>query len=92
MPVRSAALVSVLASHCLIAGSASTIAMLKGPDGVAWLDELGLPHVRTDASGRISRHLAEPRTASTGSGSSRAGQRQKSASSHGEVGTPPRVS
>lgn len=37
--------VTVHAANCLVAGSASTIAMLKGRDsGLAWLRSLGLPH------------------------------------------------
>ena len=37
--------VTVHAPSCLVAGSASTIAMLKGRDaGLAWLGSLGLPH------------------------------------------------
>jgi thiamine biosynthesis lipoprotein len=37
--------VTVHAASCLVAGSASTIAMLKGRDGgLAWLRGLGLPH------------------------------------------------
>ena len=38
--------VTVQAQSCLIAGSATTIAMLKGrEEGLAWLDELGLAHI-----------------------------------------------
>jgi len=38
--------VTVHAQSCLVAGSASTIAMLKGArDGLAWLRELGLAHL-----------------------------------------------
>jgi thiamine biosynthesis lipoprotein len=45
-PVDGLAGVSVVASHCLIAGSATTIAMLKGAAAAPrWLAELGLPHV-----------------------------------------------
>ena len=37
--------VTVHAASCLVAGSASTIAMLKGREGgLAWLRDLGLPH------------------------------------------------
>jgi thiamine biosynthesis lipoprotein len=57
-PVQGLAAVSVVASHCLIAGTASTIAMLKGAEGIAWLDELGLPNLRMDREGRISGTLA----------------------------------
>ncbi len=58
-PVAGLASVSVAASHCLIAGTASTIAMLKGARaGPAWLDRLGLPSLRVDAEGHLSGSLA----------------------------------
>jgi thiamine biosynthesis lipoprotein len=64
-PVNSLAAVSVVASHCLIAGTASTIAMLKGADeGPAWLDELGLPYLRMDQDQKISGTLASALSAS----------------------------
>ena len=51
-PVRGLASVTVVADHCLVAGTASTIAMLKGSDlGPAWLEGLGLPHLRMDEDG-----------------------------------------
>ncbi len=51
--------VSVQAPSCLIAGSASTIAMLRGaPEGPAWLDALGLPSVRMTRDGEISGAIA----------------------------------
>lgn len=57
-PVRYMAAVSVLADFCVIAGSASTIAMLKEDSGSLWLKELGLPHlwvnVHGEAGGSIS--------------------------------------
>jgi thiamine biosynthesis lipoprotein len=56
-PVRGLASVSVVASHCLVAGTASTIAMLKGQGGARWLDESKLPNLRVDAQGRISGSL-----------------------------------
>jgi len=57
-PVEGLASVSVLADHCLVAGTASTIAMLKGRrEGPAWLDELGLPNLRMDQDERISGSL-----------------------------------
>jgi thiamine biosynthesis lipoprotein len=52
-PVQGLSAVSVAAPHCLIAGSACTIAMLKGEAGPAWLEELGLPHVWADGAGRV---------------------------------------
>lgn len=60
-PVDGMASVSVAASHCLLAGTVSTIAMLKGTrDGVRWLEEVGLPHVRVGADGRVAGTLARP--------------------------------
>jgi thiamine biosynthesis lipoprotein len=58
-PVESFLSVSVVASHCLIAGSASTIAMLRGErDGARWLDALGLPNLRVDRRGGLAGSLA----------------------------------
>ncbi|MGZ5686063.1 MAG: FAD:protein FMN transferase, partial [Usitatibacter sp.] len=46
--------VTVHATSCLVAGSASTIAMLKGAqDGLAWLRSLGLPFLCVLEGGRI---------------------------------------
>ncbi len=52
-PVKHLATVSVVGDFCLIAGSASTIAMLKEEEGPRWLESLGLPHIWMDASGQI---------------------------------------
>jgi thiamine biosynthesis lipoprotein len=52
-PVRHLASVSVAGDFCLVAGSASTIAMLKEQDGPQWLRDLGLPHVWMDVDGQI---------------------------------------
>ncbi len=49
--------ITVLASRCLIAGSASTIAMLHGDAASDWLDALGLPHVRQGHDGRVTTRL-----------------------------------
>jgi thiamine biosynthesis lipoprotein len=57
-PVRGLSSVSVVANHCLLAGTASTIAMLKGQEGASWLDALGLPNLRVDAEGRVSGTLS----------------------------------
>jgi thiamine biosynthesis lipoprotein len=58
-PVEGLASVTVAAGHCLVAGTASTVAMLKGRrHGLAWLDRLGLPSLRVDASGAVSGSLA----------------------------------
>ena len=54
-PVRGLAAVSVVAPQCLIAGTASTIAMLKGAEaGPRWLGELGLRHLCVDADGALA--------------------------------------
>ena len=59
-PVAGLTSVTVVASHCLIAGTASTIAMLKGRDGPGWLDALGAPNLRIHANGEISGTLQPP--------------------------------
>jgi FAD:protein FMN transferase len=51
-PVQGLAAVSVIADACLVAGSACTIAMLKGYEGAAWLSALGLPHLWIDVDGQ----------------------------------------
>ncbi|MCK9604903.1 MAG: FAD:protein FMN transferase [Methylomonas sp.] len=51
-PVGYLTSVTVVSDHCVIAGSASTIAMLKAEQGPAWLKDLGLPHIWTDIKGR----------------------------------------
>ena len=50
-PVRHLAAVSVVGDFCVVAGSASTIAMLKEEDGPAWLERFGLPHLWVDVHG-----------------------------------------
>lgn len=51
-PVGYLTSVTVVSDHCVIAGSASTIAMLKEDQGPGWLKDLGLPHIWTDIQGR----------------------------------------
>jgi FAD:protein FMN transferase len=50
-PVRHLAAVSVIGDFCVVAGSASTIAMLKEGEGTEWLQNLGLPHLWVDTHG-----------------------------------------
>lgn len=57
-PVRHLASVSVVGDFCVVAGSASTIAMLKEEDGPAWLQGVGLPHFWVDVHGRVGGSLA----------------------------------
>ena len=50
--------VTVHAPSCLVAGSATTVAMLKGREaGLAWLEELGLPHLCVLADGTLVHHF-----------------------------------
>lgn len=56
-PVRYLASVSVAGDLCVVAGSASTIAMLKEEQGPAWLEALGLPHLWVDVQGRVGGSL-----------------------------------
>lgn len=58
-PVQGgAASVSVVADRCLLAGTATTIALLKGAQGADWLAELGLPWLAIGADGRAQGSLA----------------------------------
>lgn len=56
-PVRSAASVSVAAPLCLLAGTASTSAMLMGEGAEAWLRELGLPWLLVTQDGGLRGSL-----------------------------------
>jgi len=56
-PVKHLAAVSVVSDFCVIAGSASTIAMLKEDKGPVWLDSLGLPHYWFDVEGKAGGSL-----------------------------------
>ena len=61
-PVEGVASVSVVAAQCLVAGTASTVAMLKGPvEGPAWLEALGLPYLCVAADGALSGSLRAAR-------------------------------
>ena len=55
-PVDGLAAVSVWAELCVVAGSASTIAMLKGREGIQWLEALGLPCYWVDVDGKRGGH------------------------------------
>lgn len=58
-PVRHMAAVSVVSDFCVVAGSASTIGMLKEERGPGWLKELGLPHLWVDVNGRAGGPLVK---------------------------------
>jgi thiamine biosynthesis lipoprotein len=51
-PAQGLASVTVVSDRCLVAGSLSTAAMLKGKDGVAWLQGLGVRHIVIDEIGQ----------------------------------------
>ncbi len=57
-PVKYMASVSVVADFCVIAGSASTIAMLQEENGPNWLKQLKLPYVWFNSAGeQHSEHI-----------------------------------
>jgi len=63
-PVEGPASVTVLASRCLVAGTASTVAMLRGREaGPAWLAAEGIPHVCVDPGGGVRVAVDDPRSA-----------------------------
>lgn len=57
-PVKHLAAVTVVGDFCVVAGSASTIAMLKEEQGPAWLESLGLPYMWVDVDGNVGGTLA----------------------------------
>ena len=57
-PVRHLASVTVVGDLCVVAGSASTIAMLKAEDGPAWLEGMGLPCYWVGVDGEVGGSLA----------------------------------
>jgi thiamine biosynthesis lipoprotein len=63
-PVQHLASVTVVGELCVVAGSASTIAMLKEAAGPQWLAGLGLPHLWIDVDGNAGGPLAPGAAAS----------------------------
>lgn len=59
-PVEGLSSVSVLADQCIVAGSAASIAVLKGGEGIDWLEALGLPYLCVDQKGQVSGTLNQP--------------------------------
>ncbi|MBS4098567.1 MAG: FAD:protein FMN transferase [Sulfuricella sp.] len=57
-PVAGMRSVTVQGPSCLVAGSITTIAMLKGADGLAWLEESGLPFLAADEAGQLHSSFA----------------------------------
>ncbi len=58
-PVQGLASITVVAEQCVIAGSVSTISMLKEKRGKRWLKELGLTYLWMDNKGKIGGTFAE---------------------------------
>ena len=56
-PVNYMAAVSVIGEFCVVAGSASTIGMLKEEQGSDWLNALGLPHLWVNVHGDVGGSL-----------------------------------
>lgn len=52
--------VTVIADHCIMAGSLATIAMLKGKEAESWLVTLDVPFLLCDASTAVSGTLVTP--------------------------------
>jgi FAD:protein FMN transferase len=52
-PAQGLSSVTVIAEGCLVAGSLSTAAMLKGNQGAAWLEDLGVRHLVIDDAGKF---------------------------------------
>lgn len=52
--------VTVIADHCIMAGSLATIAMLKGKEAESWLVKLEVPFLLCDAGMRVSGTLVTP--------------------------------
>lgn len=57
-PVQGMASVTVCAESCLVAGTASTITMLKEGSGPEWLKDLGLPYLILDQAIKPSGSIA----------------------------------
>lgn len=56
-PVHALSSVSVLAADCLVAGTLSTIAMLKEKKGIQWLLDMNVPHLWMDEAGGVGGTL-----------------------------------
>ena len=56
-PIEGIASATALAERCLIAGSATTLALLRGAEAPDWLAQLGLPHLCQHRDGRVQGTL-----------------------------------
>lgn len=60
-PVQGLSAVTVVADQCLVAGSLSTVAMLKGDAGIRWLDGLGIKGIWMDDAGNLGGCIEDHR-------------------------------
>jgi thiamine biosynthesis lipoprotein len=52
--------VTVHGPSCLVVGSATTVAMLKGErDGLAWLEAMGLPYLCVTETGKVAERFGD---------------------------------
>lgn len=56
-PVTDLCAVTTVANQCLVSGSGSTIAMLKGVTGPKWLEQSGIQGIWMDEQGRLGGNL-----------------------------------
>jgi thiamine biosynthesis lipoprotein len=56
-PVQGVASITVLANLCLVAGSMTTIAFLKGRQGLAWLQNQDVPFVFVDSDLKVTNTI-----------------------------------
>lgn len=56
-PVAGLRAVSIIAEHCVVAGSVASIAMLKANNGLQWLQASGLPFLCCQNNGHIYNRL-----------------------------------
>lgn len=61
-PARGLASVTVVADACLVAGTLTTVAMLRGHAGTAWLDALGVACLTVRDDGQLGGSLARARS------------------------------
>ncbi len=51
---------STNSTQCMVAGSVTTIAVLKGTQGIPWLSSLNVPHAWVDTEGNQGGSLPLP--------------------------------
>ncbi len=64
-PVKGLSSITVIAEQCVIAGSVSTISMLKQKQAKRWIKELGVAYIWMDEKGKLGGTLANKNDYST---------------------------